>query len=104
LGIPPSELQPVEDIISVATLLCQRSLASEPLWFALLDKFMKLQRTFKTSPTTSNTATTSTSTNDRRNDRSDAKSKAASSLPSNEKVYRMNQPIHNLILQQQPAY
>jgi hypothetical protein len=81
MGIPSSELRPVEDIISVATLLCQRSLASEPLWFALLDKFMRLQRTFK--PATKDIPSSSTTT---RSDKNDSKAKLQSQ--ANEKVYR----------------
>jgi hypothetical protein len=34
----------VQQIISIATLLCQRSMESEKLWFSLLDRFVKLQR------------------------------------------------------------
>jgi hypothetical protein len=47
LGIPAAELQPVEDIINVATQICQRSMESEKLWFSLLDRFVQLQRNLK---------------------------------------------------------
>lgn len=39
--------KPVRDIISIAIMLCERSMDAEDLWFNLLDHFVQLQRNFK---------------------------------------------------------
>jgi hypothetical protein len=45
--IDDAHLHPVKEVISMAILLCQRSMESEPLWFGLLDRFFAFQRQLK---------------------------------------------------------
>ena len=67
--------------INTATLLCQRSHDSEKLWFALLDRFVTLQRAIKQQhqpPTDGNNGNSNSSKNPKTSSKSSSSAAAAS--------------------------